>query len=160
MNKRKKIIVGAAVTAGALAVATGVAIAAWTVNGTGTSTGIAAVAKNIPVVAVVPPLASATMYPGGPAGPVQFTLANPNPFAITITGYNWGTPLSANPSSCPSAQISLDANAPTTANVVLAANAPATTITVNGVLDLAHTAGDGCQGNIFNISLTVTGVQQ
>jgi hypothetical protein len=71
-----------------------------------------------------------------------------------------GHPVSDNPTSCPSANISVDANAPTTASVSIPANSSASAYQINGVLDLAHSAPDGCQGVDFNVPVTVTGAQQ
>jgi hypothetical protein len=163
MNTKKKIIIGIAVAAGAIAAATGVAAAVWTVNGSGSGGATASIANNLQVQAVTPSTSNSTLYPGGPAGPVQLTIANPNPFAVTIVALNWGTPLSNAPTLCPSAQISLDPNAPTTVSqsvATLPANAPATSFTVPGVVDLAHTAPNGCQGLSFSVPVTVTAVQQ
>jgi hypothetical protein len=158
MNRKKKIVVGTAVAAGALAAATGIAAAVWTVNGTGSAGASAVIGQTLQVTAVVSQ--NGTLYPGGPAAAVQFSVTNPNPFPITITSLNWGTPTTFSSTLCPNSQISIDPNAPTTANIALPANAPATTITVPGVLDLAHTALDGCQGIGFNVPLSVHAVQQ
>jgi hypothetical protein len=145
----------------AIAVTAGVAIAVWTVNGSGAGAGAATVAQSLTVTAFIPSGPGATLYPGGPAGPVYLTVANPNPFAVTITGLSWGTPVSTNPTSCANSNISLDPSAPTTASISIPANAPAGTVyQINGVLDLAHSAPNGCQGVGFDIPLTVTGAQQ
>lgn len=160
--KRRFRRVGIVVLALAVAgIATGVALAVWTVSGSGSGGGAAAVAQNLTVTAVTPTGSSASLYPGGPAGQVEFTVANPNPFAVTITGLSWGTPVSGNTSACANTNISLDASAPTTASISIPANATAGTVyTVAGVLDLAHTAGNGCEGQSFSIPLTVTATQQ
>jgi hypothetical protein len=159
--KHKKPIIAAAVAAGVLAAGVGTAVAVWTVTGTGSGSGGAAIASGLTVTAFTPTGAAANIYPGGPAGSVNFQVANPNPFAVTITAIQWGTPVSTNPSSCPTSNISLDANAPTSVNISVPANAtPGTVYVVPGVLDLAHSAPNGCQGVSFNIQMTVTGAQQ
>lgn len=160
MNGRKLFATTAAVVGGLL-VGTGVAFAVWTVTGSGNGAGAATVANSLTITAVTPSGAGAVLYPGGPAGQVYLTVANPNPFAVTITGFAWGTPVSANTTACPNSNISLDANAPTTASISIPANAPAgTAYQINGVLDLAHSAPNGCEGVSFIIPLTVTAVQQ
>jgi hypothetical protein len=157
--KKLLIMVGAPIAAAGIGV--GVASAVWTVGGSGSGSGAATVANNLVVTAITPSGPGAVLYPGGPAGQVYFTVANPNPFAVTITGLTWGTPTSTNTTSCPSANISLDANAPTSASISIPANATAgTAYQINGVLDLAHAAPNGCQGVAFDIPVTVTATQQ
>jgi hypothetical protein len=145
----------------AILVTCGVALAVWTVGGAGSGAGAATVAQSLTISAFTPTGAGATLYPGGPAGQVYLTVANPNPFAVTITGFSWGTPTSTNPAACSSANIGLDSGAPTTASISIPANALAGTVyQINGVLDLAHSAPNGCQGVAFDIPVTVTAVQQ
>ena len=159
--KMKKLYVGIAATAAAAAAGTGIGYAVWSVQGSGTGAGAATVANSLTITAVTPSGPGATMYPGGPAGPVYITVANPNPFAVTITGFTWGTPVSTLTTACPSSNISLDASAPTTASISIPANATAgTAYQINNVLDLAHAAPNGCQGVAFDVPLTVTAVQQ
>lgn len=160
MRIKKKWYMGVAATATALALGTGVAYAVWSASGSGTGTGAAAIAKSLTVIANTPTGANASIYPGGPAGPVEFYVSNPNPYPVTITGLQWGTPSSGNTANCPNSNISLDTNAPTTASLPVAANGASGPFTINGVLDLAHSAGDGCQGVSFNIPVTVTGTEQ
>jgi hypothetical protein len=157
--QHKKLIASLAVSA-ALLVGAGTAYAAWSASGSGSGSGAATVAQSLVVTAVTPSGAGASMYPGGPAGPVFLNIQNPNPYAVTITALSWGTPTSTNTSTCPSANVTLDANAPTTANISIAANATASDQEVNGVLDLAHSAPNGCQGVAFNVAVTVSGTQQ
>lgn len=158
---RRKLLISIVGAAAALAVAAGVAYAVWTVTGSGTGGAAATVAQNLTITAFTPTGSGATLYPGGPAGAVDMTIANPNPFAVTITGWAWGTPLSGNPTSCANTNISLDANAPTTASLSIPANATAGTVyVVSGVLDLSHSAPNGCQGQSFTVPVTATATQQ
>lgn len=158
----KKRLVSSAIAALAAVLATSaIVLAVWTVTGTGAGSGAATVAQSLTLTAVTPTGASASLYPGGPAGPVEFQVANPNPFAVTITGITWGTPTSGNPTACANTNISLDPNAPTTVSISVPANSTSSTVLVNGVLDLAHTAPNGCEGQSFNIPITaVTATQQ
>lgn len=162
MKFRNKMIIAFGVATGAIGAATGVAFAVWTVSGSGTGAGAASVAQSLTLTASTPTGANASLYPGGPAGPVQFQVSNPNPFSVTITGVTWGTPVSTSTSQCASSNISLDANAPTTiTGVSVPANSTTTTGLINGVLDLSHAAGNGCQGVTFDIPITsVTATQQ
>ena len=161
MNLKKKVFIGIAATTAAVGAGTGIAFAVWSVSGTGAGGGAASVAQNLVITAVTPQGAAATLYPGGPASAVDMTIANPNPFAVTVNGWQWGTPISGNPSACANSNISIDANAPTTANLSIPANATAsTTYVVAGVLDLAHSAGNGCEGQSFSVPVTASATQQ
>jgi hypothetical protein len=158
---RRKLLIGVAVAITAVGVGGGVAFAVWSVNGSGSGAGAATVAQGVTLTAVTPTGPAASLYPGGPAGSVYFQVANPNPYAITITNITWGTPVSANPTACPNSNISLDANAPKTGLTInVPAGATAATFSEPNVLDLLHSAPDGCQGVAFNVSMTVSGVQQ
>lgn len=161
MKFRKKLIIGIAAVTGALGAGSGVAFAVWTIGGSGSGTGAATIASSLTVTAYTPTGAAANLYPGGPAGQVDFQVANPNPFAVTITGVTWGSPASTNTTSCATSNIALDGSAPTTVSISVPANATAGTVyNVPGVLDLAHTATNGCQGVAFTIPMTVTATQQ
>jgi hypothetical protein len=158
---RRKRLVTSVVGAGiGLALSAGVAAAVWSASGSGNGAGAAIVAQGLTVNAVTPSGSGAALYPGGPAGRIYFTVNNPNPYAVTITGLSWGTPTSTNTASCPSSNISVNSAAPTSASISVPANATSGALQVNGVLDLAHAAPDGCQGVAFNVPVTVTGVQQ
>jgi hypothetical protein len=158
---RKKLFIGIATATLALGTGAGLALAVWSVSGTGSGSGAATVAQNLTVTAVTPSGSAATLYPGAPAQPVYFQVANPNPFAVTITGITWGTAVSTDPTACASSNISVDASAPTTVSISIPADATAgTAYEVPGVLDLAHTAPNGCQGNAFDVPMTVTATQQ
>jgi hypothetical protein len=156
----KKLLIGIAATMAAVALGCGVAVAVWSVSGSGSGAGAGTVAQSLVVTPVTPSGAGASLYPGGPAGPVFVTITNPNPFAVTVTGFSWGTPTSTNTSSCPSSNVTLDANAPTTGSISIAAGQTDSDVQINGVLDLAHSAPNGCQGVAFDAALTVTGTQQ
>jgi hypothetical protein len=159
--KLRRIPVIIAASVATVGIGTGVAFAVWTVGGSGSGAGAATVAQSLTVTAVTPSGPGATLYPGGPAGQVYFQVANPNPFAVTITGLSWGTPVSTDTTACASSNVSVDANAPTTASISIPANATAgTAYQINGVLDLAHTAPNGCQGVGFIVPVTVTATQQ
>ncbi len=154
MRSKKRLLIAVLCLAIAGTI-TGVALAVWTVQGSGTGAGAATVAQSLTITAFTPTGAAASLYPGGPAGAVDFQVANPNPFAVTITGVTWGTPTSTNTTACPNSNISLDANAPTTVSISVPPNAPAGTVySVPGVLDLAHAAPNGCQGVVFDIPIS------
>jgi hypothetical protein len=153
------VLVGAPIAA--VGIGVGVASAVWTVGGSGSGAGGATVANNLTVTATTPTGAAASLYPGGPAGAVYFTVNNPNPFAVTITGIQWGTPTSSDTTTCANSNISLDPAAPTSVSISIPANGSGTGgYSEPGVLDLAHTAPNGCEGVSFNVPMTVTATQQ
>ena len=155
----KKRWAAAGVALASLAAGGGVAYAVWSASGTGAGSGRALVAQALTVNPIAPGAAAASLYPGGPAGWVYLSITNPNPYSVHITTIGWGTPVSTDTASCPNANISVDASAPSAVNVTVPANATSGAIQVFGVLDLSHAAPDGCQGVIFNVPVTVTGVQ-
>jgi hypothetical protein len=158
--KLKKLLIGVTAATAALGAGSGIAFAAWSASGSGSGAGAASVAQSLVVTPVTPSGAGASLYPGGPAGPVFVNIQNPNPYAVTITGLSWGTPTSTNTSSCPSANIGLDAGAPTTVSIAVPADSTVSDQQINGVLDLSHAAPNGCQGVAFDAAVTVTGAQQ
>jgi hypothetical protein len=159
-NKRKKLYMGVAATTAAVALGGGIAFGVWTVSGSGSGGGAATVAQSLTVTAVTPTGAAATLYPGGPAGAVWFSVNNPNPFAVTITGITYGTPTSNNTTTCPNSNISIDGAAPTTVSISVPAGPATGATSIPAVLDLAHTAPNGCEGVSFNVPVTVTATQQ
>ncbi|HLN16524.1 MAG TPA: hypothetical protein VK277_07235 [Acidimicrobiales bacterium] len=152
------MFVGVAVATAAIGVGSGVAVAVWSASGSGSGAGAGAVAQSLTITPQTP--ANGSLYPGGPAGPVFFTVNNPNPYAVTITGVAWGSPTSTNTASCASSNISIDANAPTTVSISVPANTTTSLLSINGVLDLSHSAPPGCQAVAFDTTMTVTGTQQ
>jgi len=159
MKARKFVIGGVAAVAAAL-MGGGVAFASWSASGSGTGSALAYTAQTVTVNAVALSSSSASLFPGGPAGNVYFTVTNPNPYAIKITNIAWGTPVSSDPSACPSSVISVDPGAPTSGlSLSVAANGTSPAIQVNAVLDLSAAATDACQGNAFTVPVTVSGQQ-
>jgi hypothetical protein len=158
MKFKKIAIVGvAAVTA---LVGGGVAFAAWSASGSGTGSALAYTAQQVTLNAQALTSSAASLYPGGPAGNVYFSVTNPNPYAVKITNVSWGAPVSANPSACPSSVISVDPSAPTSGlSLTVPANGTSAAIQVNAVLDLSSSATDACQGNLFDVPVTATGQQ-
>ena len=159
--KRSTRIAAVGGATASLAIAGGVAYAVWTVTGSGVGGAGATVAQNVTLTEVSPTGPGASLYPGGPAGPIYFQATNPNPFGVTITGITWGTPTSSNTTTCANTNVSIDAAAPTTVSIFVPGNTTAGPITsISGVVDLSHNAPNGCQGVNFNVPMTITATQQ
>ena len=91
---------------------------------------------------------------------MYFTITNPNPFPVSLTGLSYSGVTSTLTAQCASSNVSIDANAPTTMSaVVVAAGATSPLISVPGVIDMATTASVGCQAVAFDAVVTVTGTQ-
>lgn len=148
----------------------GVAVASWTATGTGQGSARAANVTGLVVSAGSPlgnlyPLPAdttpATGYGSGTVGSVATTVANPNPFPVTLTSATLGpvttTPLSGR--TCATGSVLTTTSAPITLSppVTLAANSAPTAVTVPGALYMVSTAEDGCQGATFSVPVTVTG---
>jgi hypothetical protein len=155
----KKRWFAAGVAVASLAAGGGIAYAVWSASGTGAGSAGAIVAQPLTVNAQSISGPGASLYPGGPAGRVYFSVTNPNPYAVTITTLAWGTPSSLTPTNCANSNISIDTGAPTSVSLAVPANATSAVFQINGVLDLAHSAPDGCQGVQFNVPVTVSGAE-
>ena len=157
----RKLLIGAAASVAAVGAGAGVAFGVWSATGSGNGGAAATVAQGVTLTATTPTGSAATLYPGGPASSVYFTASNPNPYSVVITNITWGSPVSLNTTACPSANISVDTNAPKTGlSIVIPPNPQTGGFSVPGVLDLSHGAPDGCQGVGFSVGMTISGNQQ
>ena len=147
-----------------------VAVASWTATGTGQGSARAASVSGLVVTAGSPlgalyPLPAdttpATGYGSGTVGSVSTTVANPNPFPVTITSATVGSvtlsPLGGR--TCAAGSVLPTSSAPIALSppVTLAAGSAPTAVTVPGALYMVSTAEDGCQGASFSVPVTVTG---
>jgi hypothetical protein len=162
MKFRRKLVIAIATAGAAIGAGTGAAFAAWSLTGSGNGGAAATVAQGVTLTATIPTGAAATLWPGSPTpSSVYFTASNPNPYSVVITNITWGTPVSLNTTSCPSSNISVDTNAPKTGlSIVIPPNPQTGGFSVPNVLDLAHSAPDGCQGVGFDVPMTISGTQQ
>ncbi|MQA33010.1 hypothetical protein [Modestobacter roseus] len=157
--------IGVVLTASALMISCGVAVAAWTNSGTGAANARATTAGALVVTAGTP---VGTLYPkpaGGYSsttiGAVYTTVANPNPYPVRVLTATFGTvvitPLPGQ--TCAAGSVVPSTAGPMTlgAPVDLPANAPATAVTVPGAIEMVATAEDGCQGASFTVPVTLTG---
>jgi hypothetical protein len=156
----KKLLVGVGATVAVAGMGVGAAYGVWSTTGSGSGDAAATVAKGLTVTSVSLGPTASLLYPGAPPQSVYFNVANPNPYAVTITSVAWGAPTSANPAACPNSMVSVDSGAPTSVSISIPANSPSNVFSIGAVLDMSHSAFDGCQGVEFNVPMTITGVQQ
>ena len=143
--KAKKIT--AVISTFAIMSMAGYALAAWLVNSTGN--GYAKVASLAPFTFEdISGSISGTLLPGT-NGPLHFRVTNPNTVSLTITTYTPnGGPISSNPGTCPSGNL-------TTANknglsFVVGAGATAD-ISIPNAVTLDGSAPTQCQGVVFTV---------
>lgn len=151
MFRRKSLYVVVAVVVVAIG---GIAMALWSATGTGSGRATATSAQSVTVTASTGP---GDLYPGFTAGDVYFTLTNPNPYAVTFTSMTAGTVTSADPTACPSANVTV--TGATGLSLTVAANSTSGQLSIADVASMASAAPDGCQGMSFDIALTLTGSQ-
>lgn len=147
----------------AVALAGGVAAAAWLVTGTGAASSQAASAVSLTVTAGSP---TASLYPKPAAGyaspsvgAVVALVDNPNPFPVRLTNVTFGA-VSATPLPgrvCAASNVVAPAPVTLATPVTLPANSTATTVTVPGALEMIANADNGCQGASFSVQVTLSG---
>lgn len=159
MNRTSKRITALG-TATVAVMGAGVAVAAWTASGSGTgaSQALTAVAST-----VTADTATASLYPGGPAGAVFFTIDNKNPYNVSFDKITAISVVSDNTTACPASKISVP-TVPAGGLAITAVNVPANTTTavsksIPGLVSLDASALDGCQGATFTTTLTLAGSQ-
>ena len=132
----------------------GLAFALWSATGSGEAQSKALTASALTASAAT---ATADLYPGFTGGDVYFTVANPNPYAVTISGVSFGAITSSDGANCAASNVS--ATNKTGLTISVPANATAEAVTVQDAITMASTAGDGCQGVSFTAAVTISGTQ-
>jgi hypothetical protein len=159
MQVTKSNKVAVVLGAGALVVAgSGTAFALWSATGSGDGSAKAYSAQAITATAVVSPTATTGLYPGGTAADLSFTLANPNPYGVSFSGWSGASITSVSGSGCAASDFDVVASG-SVANSA-GANATAATGSLPAVLSMKSTAGDNCQGVTVKVGFTLTGGSQ
>lgn len=151
MSRTKKASIAIMIAGLALS---GIAFALWSTTGSGSGRATATSSQTVTVTASTGP---GDLYPGFTAGDVYFTLTNPNPYAVTFTSMTAGTPISANPTACPSINVTVTGKAGL--SLVVAGNSTSAQLSITDVASMVPAAPDGCQGMSWDIPLTLTGAQ-
>ncbi|GAB3661812.1 LEA type 2 family protein [Nocardioides korecus] len=143
LNKTQKTaVVGGTVLA--LAVG-GVAVAAWTSNGTGTGAVTAGTSKSV-TVAGAPVLG---LFPTGNVTQ-QVTVTNPNDYAVTLTALTPGT-VTADKAGCNADSVTGAALSNLSDRI-----AAGSSVTKSVTVSMTNAALDACQGAVFTVSYAAT----
>lgn len=156
MNLSRHALRWGVVSATSLAlVGGGVAVAAWTSSGDGTTTAKAGTAS-APTTSTVEGSAITTglLYPGGAAGDAKITVNNPNPYPVKVSSVTQHGTVTADggTGTCTATGVSLGDQTP---NTSIGANDSAT-FTLSNAATMSTESQDGCQGAVFTIPVTVT----
>lgn len=153
MKMTKKLTVGT-LFAGAM-LAGSIAFAAWTATGAGSGYAKASSAQALTTVDVSASTV-ATLYPGA-TGNVLLRIANPNPYPVTVTDVAGSGAIDSD------AVAACDASTGVTFTnqTGLSLNVPASgaaTFTLTGSVAMSNLSNTSCQGAIFTIPVTLSGV--
>lgn len=152
-GRRRRVTAVAAWTT-ALLLPAGVGLAVWSASGSGPGSAEARTAQALVVTAGTP---VADLYPGA-TGSVHLSVANPNPYPVTITGGSVTavTGVTGAAGTCSPSDFSVGSGTVASTGVPASGSA---NVTVTGALTMRTTAGDGCQGATVAVTATVTGSQ-
>jgi hypothetical protein len=135
--------------------------AAWTTNGTGSGYAKAGTAQSLSTVDVSAST-SATLYPGGPAGDVTIRISNPNPYPVTVTGVSGNGTVTADSSHSGCTVTGVSFNNQTGLNISVPAKVGSTNgefeTTLSGAASMTNASLNACQGAVFTIPVTISGV--
>jgi hypothetical protein len=156
-SMKKKLVAGAAVAT--LVIGAGAAYAMWSTTGTGSGSAMAS-SNQTSVVTATGSTADPALWPGNPTSTaVNFSVNNPNPYAVTFNTYSGASITGVSPAGCVAADFTLTAPA---GNLDAPVIVPAGNAGVAGsatILNMIHTAPDACQGAVVTVGLTVAGSQ-
>jgi hypothetical protein len=144
----------AAVALVALLAVAGIAVAAWTITGSGT--GYAKAASGSPLtLGDATAFTSADLYPGA-NGSVVLRVTNSNPFPVRITTVSGNGAITSNAGAACTAATGVTFTDQTGLTHDVAANSTAT-VTLAGSVSMSNSSDNSCQGAVFSIPVTVSG---
>ena len=161
--KRIKIL---AVLTGTMLIA-GVAWAAWTASGTGNgfaeaTTALDLTTDNVAGAADAAAISVETdqLYPGS-SGDVMLTIANPNPYTVTVTSVTaTGPAVTATTDAACDAATGLSfgtSGAVTGLSLIVPARSLGTEFTLQEALHMGAASDNACQGEIFKVPVSLSG---
>jgi hypothetical protein len=142
------------IVAGLVALATGVAFAAWNVTGSGSGYAKAGSASAL-TLGDASASTAADLYPGA-TGNVKIKITNPNSFPVRVTAVSGNGSITSNKgASCDASTGVTFANQ---SGLTLDLSAGATsTFTLTNAVSMSNASDDSCQGAIFTIPVSVVG---
>lgn len=137
-----------------VAMASTIALAAWTAGGTGDGYAKATTAQ---VLTTVDASASTTaqLYPGG-TGDMKLRINNPNPYAVTVTTVTGSGTITSDKGAACNAATGVSFTNQTGQTLAVPAGS-AVTFTLAGSVAMSNASDNSCQGGIFTIPVTLTG---
>ncbi len=147
LRPTKKLVVAGGLVAGMLA--SGVAWAAWTADGTGNGYAGATTAEELTTSVVTAP---ADLYPGG-TGDVKVTINNPNDYAVDVTSIAGDGAITADLAGCTTTGVTFTDQ---TGTWNVAANG-SSTVTLTGAASMSNASDNACQGAVFTIPVALSG---
>jgi hypothetical protein len=164
VSRRAAAVLGALLL---LIVGTTVAFANLVVHGIGFGTARTISAVSLTVTADTGH--AADLYPGA-SGAIYFTIANPNPYPVTLTSASLGTPHNQDGASACQASTNGTTNLTVAGggiaiNITVAAkagtgvgNPPAVSASLPGAIQMTMQADPSCQSQVFLVPVTLSGV--
>jgi hypothetical protein len=137
------------------AVGSGLAWAAWNTSGSGTGYAKAASASDL-VLADASAATSADLYPGA-QGAVKVKVTNPNSFPVRITAVTQGGAITSNAGAACNASTGVTFTDQTGLSLELDAG-ETDTFSLSNAAAMSNASANACQGAVFSIPVTVTGV--
>jgi hypothetical protein len=152
LRPSKKFVVATGVVAGLMA--SGVAWAAWTADGTGNGYAKASTAQALTTSDASASTFATQLYPGG-SGDVKVTINNPNPYAVNVTSITGSGTITADAghSGCTTTGVSFT-NQTGTWSVAASGS---TTVTLSGAASMSNASLNACQGAVFTIPVSLAG---
>jgi hypothetical protein len=133
-----------------------VGIALWAASGSGPGSAKVVTAQTLTVTAAVSP--TADLFPGG-SGALQFSVANPNPYPVTLTSIAYGAVTSGDQANCPASNLTPAGGGALGTPIAIPANGSSGAVSVPAAVTLSVNAPNGCQGVTLTVAVTLTGSQ-
>jgi D-arabinose 1-dehydrogenase-like Zn-dependent alcohol dehydrogenase len=90
---------------------------------------------------------------------LQFTVANPNPYSVSMTSVTYGTVTSSDQTNCPASNLTTAANGPLGTPISVPGSGSSGAVSVPSGVTLAVSAPSACQGVTFTVAVTLSGTQ-
>jgi hypothetical protein len=136
----------------AAAIATGVALLAWSGAAAGEGAGSARAAETVTLEAAV---AAPDLFPGSTSGDLVLLATNRNPYAVTFVSLSAAVVASSDPGGCPAALVSVSPAAGL--HLSVPAGAIDAQLTIRDVVGMDRGAPDACQGVTFRVEVALSG---